>query len=320
MDMLNTKSQLEMSRNVHDLGSINKMREAIASGDDKVLEEAAQQFEAIFVQMMLKSMRKAQDAIADENSPFNSEHMKFYRDMHDQQLASDLSSGSGLGLADLIVKQLGNMDENYRPASVVRSDGNIASLNDKHRQQRAEAESAVLDSHTHQAMPAYKAAMFESPEDFVAALKPHAEKVAEKLGIDARAIISQAAVETGWGQYVIHNGQGTSSNNLFGIKAGSNWQGSATAVDTLEFENGVAQRQKASFRAYDSLADAVNDYGDFIARQPRYQQALQQGHDPRQYAESLQRAGYATDPGYADKIMTVYHSDRLDAMLPRTDD
>ena len=129
MESLSTKSQLDMARNVHDMGSINKMREAIASGDETVLQEAAQQFEAIFVQMMLKSMRKAQDALADENSPFNSQQVKFYRDMHDQQLATDLTSGGGLGLADVIVKQLGQTEDSYTPASVIRSDGDISSLN-----------------------------------------------------------------------------------------------------------------------------------------------------------------------------------------------
>ncbi len=316
MDAISTQTQLEMSRNVHDLGGINKMREAIASGDEKVLEEAANQFEAIFVQMMLKSMRKAQDAIADEDSPFNSEQMKFYRDMHDQQLATDLSSGKGLGLADLIIKQLGQKDENYTPGSLVRSDGNIASLNRARREKLSEAADSVLNSASKGSKAAYKAAMFDSPDEFVAALKPHAEKVAKQFGIDAKAIISQAAVETGWGQYVIHDGEGNSSHNLFGIKAGSNWQGRAAVVDTLEFNGQVPSRQKASFRAYDSLEDAVSDYGRFIAEQPRYREALERGENARSYAESLQRAGYATDPAYADKIMSVYNGDRLKGMLP----
>ena len=102
MDLLNSKTTLENARNVHDMSSINRLKEAVYSDDKDVLKEAAQQFEAIFVQMMLKSMRKAQDAMADEDSPFNSEQMKFYRDMHDQQMAADMSSGGGLGLAELI--------------------------------------------------------------------------------------------------------------------------------------------------------------------------------------------------------------------------
>ncbi|GGW73417.1 flagellar assembly peptidoglycan hydrolase FlgJ [Alteromonas halophila] len=316
MEPINTQSQLEMSRNVHDLGSINKMREAIASGDDKVLREAANQFEAIFVQMMLKSMRKAQDALSDENSPFNSEQMKFYRDMHDQQLATDLSSGKGMGLADLIVKQLGQQDDSYTPGSLVRSDGNLNPVNQASRDAVNTVTQNMLDSASKGSPSAHKAAMFETPQDFVAAIRPHAEQVAKELGVDPKAIISQAAVETGWGKFVIHDKQGNSSHNLFGIKASGDWQGRAAVVDTLEFTGDVPRRQKAAFRAYDSLNEAVRDYGKFIAGQPRYQQALEQGTNARGYAESLQQAGYATDPTYAEKIMSVYNGDRLNSMLP----
>ncbi|MED5380321.1 MAG: rod-binding protein, partial [Pseudomonadota bacterium] len=178
MESLSTKSQLDMARNVHDMGSINKMREAIASGDETVLQEAAQQFEAIFVQMMLKSMRKAQDALADENSPFNSQQVKFYRDMHDQQLATDLTSGGGLGLADVIVKQLGQTEDSYTPASVIRSDGDLSSLNRNRVYNVAEAQYIALSSQSIRSQSAQKDAMFESPEQFVESLMPIAEKVA----------------------------------------------------------------------------------------------------------------------------------------------
>ena len=100
------KSQLEMARNVHDMSSINTLRSAAKGNDPEALNEAAHQFEAIFVQMLLKSMRKAQDAIADKDSPFNSEQVKFYRDMHDQQLATDMSTNGSIGLADVIVQQM----------------------------------------------------------------------------------------------------------------------------------------------------------------------------------------------------------------------
>ena len=166
MDGLGSKSQLDMARNVHDLGSINKMREAIASGDEDVLQEAAQQFEAIFVQMMLKSMRKAQDALADENSPFNSEQVKFYRDMHDQQLAADLTSNGGMGLADIIVKQMGHSEDSYQPASTIRSDGNLSSLNRSRVEQTEQAQESVLVSESKGTRAAIKDSMFESPEDF----------------------------------------------------------------------------------------------------------------------------------------------------------
>ncbi len=316
MEALNTKNQLDMARNVHDLGSINKMREAIASGDKEVLQEAAQQFEAIFVQMMLKSMRKAQDALADESSPFNSEQVKFYRDMHDQQLATDLTSGGGLGLADIIVKQLGQTEDSYTPASVIRSDGNLSSLNRQRVEKVTQAQEVAISSRSIRSQSAQKDVMFESPEQFVESLMPIAERVAAKHGMDAKAIVSQAAVETGWGKFVIHTADGKSSHNLFGIKANKGWQGEQAVVDTLEFNNGVAQKQKAAFRAYSSVEEAMEDYARFVTTQPRYSEAVENAADAASYTQALQDAGYATDPEYANKIMAVYHSDRLNSLMP----
>ena len=316
MEAFSSKNQLDMARNVHDLGSINKMREAIASGDESVLQEAAEQFEAIFVQMMLKSMRKAQDALADEDSPFNSQQVKFYRDMHDQQLATDLTAGGGMGLADIIVKQMGQSEDSYLPASVIRSDGNLNSLNRDRVVAVEQAQETVLASESKGVKSAAKDSMFDTPEDFVETLRPYAEQVAEKYGMDAKAIIAQAAVETGWGKFVIHNADGESSHNLFGIKANSKWEGEQAVVDTLEFNSGIPQKQKAAFRSYASLEEAVNDYGRFITTQPRYQQAVEQASDAHSYTRELQSAGYATDPNYASKIMAVYHSDRLNGLMP----
>jgi flagellar protein FlgJ len=292
------------------------MREAIASGDESVLQEAAEQFEAIFVQMMLKSMRKAQDALADEDSPFNSQQVKFYRDMHDQQLATDLTAGGGMGLADIIVKQMGQSEDSYLPASVIRSDGNLNSLNRDRVVAVEQAQETVLASESKGVKSAAKDSMFDTPEDFVETLRPYAEQVAEEYGMDAKAIIAQAAVETGWGKFVIHNADGESSHNLFGIKANSKWEGEQAVVDTLEFNSGIPQKQKAAFRSYASLEEAVNDYGRFITTQPRYQQAVERASDAHSYTRELQSAGYATDPNYASKIMAVYHSDRLNGLMP----
>ncbi len=316
MELNPAHSQLDMARNVHDLGSVNKLREAIASGDKKVLQEAAQQFEAIFVQMMFKSMRKAQEAIADENSPFNSQQVKFYQEMHDQQLAADLSTGGGLGLAELIIQQLSQQDKNFTPASVIRNDGNIASLNQSQTKQVKLAQETVLNSNTLGATSSYKAPMFDNQQSFIQALYPHAKEASERLGTDPKAIIAQAAVETGWGKFIIHDAKGNSSHNLFGIKANHTWQGKQAVVDTLEFEGGVAKKHKAAFRAYDSIKDAVHDYVDFIRSQPRYQQAVANGGNTQSYFSELQSAGYATDPNYADKIMAVLKSDVMSDFMP----
>ncbi len=317
MDTLHTRNQMEMARNVHDVSSLNNLREAIAKGEDQsALQETAKQFEAIFVQMMLKSMRKAQEAMADEDSPFNSQQVKFYRDMHDQQLAVDLSSNGGLGLADLIVKQLGQNNPDYTSASVIRGDGNLSSINREAVKSVQAAQDVVLPNKPEAAGPAYKAPIAADQKAFIEALYPHAQKAAEKLGGDPKAIIAQAAVETGWGQYVIHDGNGTPSYNLFGIKADKGWQGKQAVVDTLEFDKGMPSKQKAAFRSYSSIDEAMQDYVSFLQSSPRYEKAVSESQDSQAYFNALQQAGYATDPAYADKLMSVYRGNTLNGFQP----
>ncbi|GAA6185365.1 MULTISPECIES: flagellar assembly peptidoglycan hydrolase FlgJ [Alteromonadaceae] len=305
--------QLELSRNVHDLKGIDNLRQAAQRGDKQALDEAAKQFEAIFVQMMLKSMRKAQDALADKDSPFNSQQVKFYRDMHDQQLAVDLSSRGGVGIADLIVQQLSPGENGFMPASAVRENANLHNMV---RQASMEYSSTQNDSAAVQpSQNATKQSAFASPSEFMQTLLPHAQEIAQKIGIDPKALLAQAAVETGWGQYMIHTGSGQNTHNLFGIKADNRWQGETTAINTVEFEQGVAKQQKAQFRTYDSFADGLNDYVSFVADNPRYQQALENVKDPQAYFSALQSAGYATDPQYANKILSVLNSDTFKSAL-----
>ncbi len=306
----NTKSQLEMSRSVHDLGSLDTLRSAAKNGDKGALEEAAKQFEAIFVNMLLKSMRQAQDALADKDSPFNSDQVKFYRNMHDQQMANDMSTKGSIGLADVIVQQM-SLNDGVMPASAVRSDGNLSVLNRQQVMQRQRAEDAILGD-----MSTQKKAAFESPQEFVQTLYPHAVTAAEKLGIEPKALLAQAAVETGWGKYIIQQNDGESSHNLFGIKADSRWQGDKAVVDTLEYVHNVPEKQQASFRSYQGFDGSLNDYVNFVQSNPRYQQALQNTHSTKQYFTELQQAGYATDPAYTDKIMSVYNGSLLNDLLP----
>lgn len=311
--MANTKSQLEMSRSVHDLGSLDTLRAAAKSGDNGALEEAAKQFEAIFVQMLLKSMRKAQEAIADKDSPFNSEQVKFYRDMHDQQLATDLSTNGSIGLANIIVQQMGT-NQGVMPASAVRSNGDLSILNRNQVLNRQKSEDAVFGPYLPDTSNNKRAA-FESPKDFVESLYPQAIAAAEKLNIHPKALLAQAAVETGWGKYVIHQGNGNSSHNLFGIKADKRWDGEKAVVDTLEYVNQVPEKQQAAFRSYQNYEGSLNDYVEFIQGNPRYRQATEQTQNPDKYFDALQEAGYATDPAYADKVMSVFKGDLLNDLL-----
>ncbi|MDU0355735.1 flagellar assembly peptidoglycan hydrolase FlgJ [Paraglaciecola aquimarina] len=313
---INSQNQLELSRNANDIKGLDILRQAAKSGDKDALEEAAKQFEGIFVQMMLKSMRKAQDVMEDKDSPFNSEQVKFYRDMHDKQLADDLSHNGSIGLADIIVRQLGQLGDGYMPAGVMRNDGDLSSLNRQAVKSTQAAQENVLSEQEATSLSAFKSAAFTDQQAFVEQLYPAAQQAAEKLGLDPKAMLAQAAVETGWGQYMIHTTDGENSHNLFGIKADRSWQGDRAVVDTLEVEKGVAKTQKAPFRAYQSFDDSMHDYVNFVQQNPRYQQAIKQSHQSQEYFEELQKAGYATDPDYAKKVMSVLESERFQRLLP----
>ena len=306
-----TKSPLELSRNANDIKGLDELRRAAQSGDSKALDEAAKQFEAIFVQMMLKSMRKAQDVMADKDSPFNSEQVKFYRDMHDTQIASDLASNGSIGLADIIVRQLGKTGDGYMPAGALRNDGNLSSINRNTISSTQRAQNEILGKQSIKTFQSFKTAAFENAQSFIEQLYPAAQKAAEQLGIDPKALLAQAAIETGWGQHMIHNTSGENSHNLFGIKADRRWQGDRAMVDTIEFEKGVAATKKAPFRVYDSFADSMQDYVVFVKQNPRYNEAVNQSQSTLNYFSELQKAGSATDPEYANKAINVFEGEQL---------
>lgn len=298
-------SGLQSGSNYVDMQALTALRREAGKDPSQALEKVARQFEALFMQMMLKSMR---DAGGDENGLFDNDQTRLYQDMYDKQLSLSMSeTGNGMGLAKLLVQQL-----------------------QKTLPQQADEpawQGVVLDKHIParrhtaftQALPGVNASSaaiqteprFDSPESFINALLPHAQKAGEELGIDPRAILAQAALETGWGKSVIRHANGKSSYNLFNIKAGSSWQGEQVGKQTLEYRNGVTVREQASFRSYASLEECFADYTTFLQNSGRYRHALDSGGDGNQFAEQLQKAGYATDPAYAGKIKRILNSDLL---------
>ncbi|HKU15527.1 MAG TPA: flagellar assembly peptidoglycan hydrolase FlgJ [Steroidobacteraceae bacterium] len=244
------------------------------------LKEAARQFESLFTQMLLKSMREANKSFG-EDSLFGSDQADMYQDMFDDQIAMQLSKGKGLGLADMLVRQLQGGLTGAEPKAATDASA-----------------SASGPTANHQLLTASK-------DDFISKLRPHAEAAARELGVDPNALLAQAALETGWGRSVPCNAQGECSFNLFGIKAGSQWSGATVSVPTLEFESGVAVRKVERFRAYDSPADSFRDYAALIRDNSRYANARGAGDDVEAFATALQQGGYATDPQYAQKIAAV---------------
>lgn len=292
-----------------DLNSLDKLRANAQQDDKAALKEVAQQFEGIFVQMLMKSMRDA-NAVFESDSPMNTEYTKFYEQMHDQQMSLDLSSKGMLGLADLMVQQLSPETSDMTPASVMRmQQGQIDSSGLNHQAQRVESVVEQIISGKVEPQQAatqeIKQAEFANREDFVTRLYPMAKAAADKLGTTPEVLLAQAALETGWGQKMVRQYNGEQSFNLFNIKADNRWQGHKAAVNTLEFEQGISVKQRADFRVYDSFEQSFNDFVGFLKQNGRYQEALQMAAKPEAFINGLQQAGYATDPKYAQKVISV---------------
>lgn len=286
--------------------ALDSLREkAFGEDKDKALKAAAQQFEAIFLNMVMGSMRKANEVFAKDNI-LDSRYTNMYRDMYDQQLTSELSSQGSLGLADLMVQQLsqqGGIKTNERLGAELNDPRQV--VNRVSDQGGIDAGLFYGDHRVNQIKVGAESKTIRSADEFINLLKPHAEKVAGETGLPAKALIAQAALETGWGQRIVPGRHGGSSNNLFNIKADQRWSGDKSHVNTLEFDGMTAGKQKAAFRSYANLEQSLRDYANFIKQHPRYENAVAVADKPEQYAEQLQQAGYATDPQYADKLKTI---------------
>lgn len=270
---------------------LNGLRQLRGSTDkDEALKKVAQQFESMFINMMLKNMRSA-NAVFEEDSLFNSKESEFYRDMHDQQLSLTLAHQNGFGIAEALYRQ---MSSNY---GVDKENGA-----DKDSD-RAESIKQSFDSISKSGIQ--RASVSETPEEFIRMLLPKVKQAGNELGVDPEIIVAQAALETGWGSRVVADENGKSSNNLFNIKAGSQWRGDSVPVKTLEYRDGTFKPEVDEFRRYESMDESIRDYVNLIKRGDHYQEALQ-AESGGEYLKKLQQAGYATDPAYADKILSVY--------------
>ncbi len=292
-----------------DFGSFHQMRADARRADPNAARATAQQFESIFIQIMLKAMRAA----TPEGGLLESSQMDTYQQMFDDQIALDLSAGKGIGLADVIEAQISGAEPPVAKAdpfamplrNQLLNPANRALLNVPVRDEGLKA--AVSARVAEQLAGDVKSSAWrpQAPEQFVIDVRRFAQTAGSELGVEPEALIAQAALESGWGRHVIRRPDGTSSFNLFGIKANADWTGERVSVGTLEYRNGVAVRERAEFRAYPSLQAAFNDYVDFMQSNPRYTTALSGNGNGARYARDLQAAGYATDPRYAQKITAI---------------
>lgn len=310
------------------------------------IDKVARDLESVFAKMLISSMRQA--GFGDALFP---EQNTAYRDMYDQQLAKHLSAGQGLGLAQVISRQLGgtsgpvdatSLDTGEPAPMLPLPPPSRTASSPLHAAQlalgggRADGIPAPLTGHAElldalgtgpdestgtlalpagfnlaQPLPnaisepqANTNAQPGSPEAFVASIWPQAQRAAQELGIDPKVLVAQAALETGWGKSIIRQQDGSSSHNLFGIKA-ADWQGDSARVLTTEYVDGKQVKETASFRAYGSFEQSFNDYVNFLQNNERYDGALDSAANPKRFVSELQRAGYATDPQYANKIAQI---------------
>ncbi len=300
-----------------DANGLNGLREAAKQNSPESIKGAAKQFEALFLNMVMKSMRDA----TPQNGPFDNEQTKMFTSMLDQQLSQSLAQ-RGVGLADVLTRQLSaslpkklpdpqDLEGNPTPGEeglpmgipLVKdmSDADRARFIQSFASQQA-AEGTDQDGRNKQRRNSNKPAHVEA---FQNRLQADAEMASKITGIPAKFMLAQAALETGWGKKEIVTRDGRSAHNLFGIKATGNWTGKVVEATTIEYINGKPQKRVEKFRAYDSYADAFKDYANLLRSNPRYEKVLASAQDAHGFAYGLQRAGYATDPHYAEKLSRI---------------
>jgi len=276
-----------------DFAGLEKLKAGVRGNDAASIRQVAQQFESLFARMMIKSMR---DAIG-KDPIFGSDQAQTYQSMYDGQLSLELTKGKGLGLADMLVRQL-------QKSAAVNGGATAGSSAAASTSSAAASTSGAAVSGLPATAPSAPPASPAQRASFISQVWPQAEEAAQQLGVHPLGLVAQAALESNWGQSVPRGANGASSNNLFGIKAGSSWSGPAVSASTQEFSGGTAQTVSAAFRSYSSAAQSFQDYVALLRGNPRFSAALGSGSVPS-FAGALQQAGYATDPDYAHKVTAV---------------
>jgi peptidoglycan hydrolase FlgJ len=291
-----------------DFAGLDALKKAARDHDPGALRQVAQAFESLFARMLIKSMR---DAIGPDPI-FGSDQQQAYQEMYDNQLSMQLTRGKGLGLADMLIRQLQGRGADSAAgtasatgtASVGGSAGTGAAGTTSSPSRLSSARRTSLSSAASTSSTTASAA---DRKAFVSALWPQACAAGRQLGVAPQSLIAQAALETHWGCAIPQDTSGRSSNNLFGMKATGGWQGADVTASTHEVAEGATRGVAAQFRAYGSATQSFEDYVGLLKGDPRYSGALGTGNDVQAFASALQRGGYATDPDYARKITAVAH-------------
>lgn len=302
-----------------DANGLNNLKQAAKENSPEAIKGVAKQFEAIFMNMMLKSMREA----SPQDNPFDNEQSRTFTSMLDQQLSSNLAS-KGLGLADVLARQLSKSgyaatntmqqavtDESAISGSHLQGGSalirnTLSPINAKTLEPKSLENKTLQSNHqTSENSLISNKPLSSSASEFQTRMAQHAEAASRATGVPAHLMLGQAALESGWGKREIKAADGTPSNNLFGIKATGNWDGKVVEATTTEYINGIKQKRIEKFRAYDSYADSFKDFANLMRSNPRYEKVMANLQDVNGYAQAMQKAGYATDPQYASKLASV---------------
>ncbi|MDR6522745.1 flagellar protein FlgJ [Variovorax paradoxus] len=303
-----------------DVQGVDALRRTVRSSPEEGLQQVSRQFEAMFMNMVLKSMREA----TPSSGLFDSQDQKVYLSMFDQQLTQNLS-GRGVGLAEAMLAQLRRSMPSGPPDAQADAEigvkpmqldpplpgfplGARAGIPIGSAPVASTARTADLGIYQfngdRRAQGANAGSLQGQVDEFVGRMGASAQAASSASGVPAPLILAQAALESGWGKREIRADDGTQSFNLFGIKADRSWKGATVETTTTEYVDGEPQKVRAKFRAYASYEEAFTDYARFITRNPRYANVLATD-DPNEAAHGLQRAGYATDPRYGEKLVRI---------------
>jgi len=282
-----------------DSKSLDSLKQSAKDNSPDALKAAAKQFEGLFMNMMLKSMRQAS---ASQDSPFENDQTRMYTTMLDQQMSQKIAD-KGIGLADALVRQLSNNAANR----ILQPDGGAAdsAFNAKAIESYLTSQKVSSSSSTGLTDISGKSSGAGHVKEFQNKLAEDAEIASQETGIPAKFMIGQAALESGWGKREIKALDGSASHNIFGMKANKSWKGRTVDAVTTEYVNGVAHKKVEKFKAYDSYSDAFKDYAKLLTTNPRYENVIANAKDATSFAYGLQKAGYATDPQYANKLSRI---------------
>ncbi|KTD82710.1 glucosaminidase domain-containing protein [Legionella waltersii] len=276
-----------------DFQALNELKVQAKENAKEALPDVAKQFEGIFLQSMLKSMRQSQHFL-DESSPFSGKNQETFQDMLDAQYVSNIADSRGVGLAEMLAKQL---ERTVDPNQATHDAQAPTELKNK-QLMPTNPNTAGIDG-------------------FVKSVWSMAKQAASVIGLDPKLLVAQAALETGWGKYVAKDTDGSTSNNLFNIKTGSNTEFESVKIKTTEYIADTPIKVNASFRKYPSVEQSFKDYISLIKGNERYQTALANSANPERYIQELNKAGYATDPNYSSKILSIYHDEDLNQAIKR---